>query len=396
MKTLIQNVTDRGGNKLDLLLEGGLVAASGPAGSIAKPQGAEGIDADGYLLLPPLVDAHAHLDKTVLGMDWCVNELGPRLIDRIDNERVSRKKIGLNTRVQAGRLMELAMAQGTLFMRSHVDVDTVNGLSCLEGVLEACAAYRDRFHVELVAFPQSGLISSPGAMELMDQAMALGADLVGGVDPAAIDRDPKGGVDAIFRLAEKYGKGIDLHLHEPGPLGAFTMELIAAHTLASGMQGKVTISHALCLGDADKTMVAGLVEKLAEANIQITTGGQPYVPTVPSVKQLTAAGVNIAGGNDNIRDMWSPFGTADMLERAQFIAMRNGFRRDDELELALDVCTKNGADLMGLEGYGVKPGGRADLVLVKARNAAECVAGHPAERMVIRGGTLIAKNGTLL
>ncbi|NCB63991.1 MAG: hypothetical protein EOM52_10370 [Clostridia bacterium] len=249
--------------------------------------------------------------------------------------------------------------------------------------------------MELVAFPQSGLISSPGAMELMERAMELGADLVGGVDPAAIDRDPKGGVDALFRLAEKYGKGIDLHLHEPGPLGAFTMELIAAHTLASGMQGKVTISHALCLGDADKSMVAALVEKLAEANVQITTGGQPFVPTIPSVTQLTAAGVNIAGGNDNIRDMWSPFGTADMLERAQFIAMRNFYRRDEELELALTVCTENGARLMGIEGYGVKPGTGADFVLVKARNAAECVAAHPAERMVFKGGKRIAKDGKL-
>ncbi|NCB63242.1 MAG: cytosine deaminase, partial [Clostridia bacterium] len=148
MKTLIQNLTDRGGNKLDLLLEGGLIAASLEAGSMHEREGAEVIDAAGYFLLPPLVDAHAHLDKTVLGMDWFKNDIGPRLVDRIDNERVSRKKIGLDARVQAGRLIELAMSQGTLYMRSHVDVDTVNGLSCLEGVMEAREEYRDRFGIE--------------------------------------------------------------------------------------------------------------------------------------------------------------------------------------------------------------------------------------------------------
>lgn len=396
MEKLIQNVTRMDGRQADLLLRDGKVAEEAAAGTLAPvPQG-EVVDGTGYLLLPPLVDAHAHLDKTVLGMDWFRNDLGPLLTDRIDHERESRRAIGLDPFVQAGRLIERSLSMGTMAMRSHVDVDLVNGLEPLEGVLAAREQYRDRFHVEVVAFPQSGLLVRPGTVALMDRALALGADLVGGVDPAAIDRDPKGGVDAIFDLAERHGKGVDIHLHEPGDLGAFTMELIAARTETSGMQGRVTISHALCLGGPNGALVASLVEKLARAGIAVTTGGQAYVPTVPSVKQLVGAGVNVCGGNDNIRDMWSPYGTGDMIERAQFIAMRNAFRRDDELELALEVCTEHGAKLLGLKDYGVAVGGRADFVLARARNTAECVAARPADRLVFQAGEMIARNGAYL
>lgn len=396
MEKLIRHVTAMDGVLIDLLIRDGNIAAMEAAGTLAPQDGMELVDGTGYLLLPALVDAHCHLDKTVLGMDWFRNELGPLLTDRIANERESRTAFGLEPEVQAERLIQLSMAMGTLALRSHVDVDTVNGLSCVEGVLAAREKYRGKMHIELVAFPQSGLLCRPGTMELMEEALRMGVDLVGGVDPAAIDGDPKGGVDAIFDLAQRFGKPIDLHLHEPNDLGAFTMNLIIQRTKALGMQGKVTISHALCLGSSNQAQVAGLVEKLADAGIQITTGGQAYVPTLPSVKQLTAAGVNICGGNDNIRDMWSPYGTGDMIERAQFIAMRNFFRRDDELELALNVCTRNGAKLLGLKNYGLAVGNQADFVLARARNAAECVATRPADRLVFQRGELIAKNGVYL
>lgn len=396
MEKIFSHVTTMEGDLIDLLVRDGKIAAMGAVETLVPAEGAEKVDGTGYLLLPTLVDAHTHLDKTVLGMEWFRNALGPRLIDRVENERESRKPMGLDPERQAERLIRLSMAMGTMAIRSHVDVDTVNGLSCVEGVLAAREKYRDKVKIELVAFPQSGLLIRPGTMELMEEALRMGVDLVGGVDPAAIDRDPKGGVDAIFDLAQRFGKPIDIHLHEPNDLGAFTMELIIQRTKALGMQGKVTISHALCLGSSNKAQVADLVEKLAEAGIQITTGGQAYVPTLPSVKQLLDAGVNICGGNDNIRDMWSPYGTGDMIERAQFIAMRNYFRRDDELELALDVCTKNGAKLLGLEDHGIAVGNCADFVLARARNTAECVATRPADRMVFHKGEMIAKDGIYL
>ena len=396
MRRMIRTVTKLDGTLCDLMLEDGKFSAITEAGKLDQTFEGDILDGAGYLLLPPLVDAHSHLDKTLLGLDWFHNDLGPLLTDRIAYERESRKKIGLNSFTQAERLIDRSISMGTLAMRSHVDVDTVNGLECLEGVLKAREAYRDKFYLEIVAFPQSGLVSRPGTIGLMEEALRLGADLVGGVDPAAVDRDPKGGVEAIFTLAERFDKPVDIHLHEPGELGAFTMELIGERTVAAGMQGRVTISHAFCLGSWNQALVASAIEKLAHAGIQITTGGQAYVPAVPSVKQLLDAGVNVCGGNDNVRDMWSPYGTGDTLERAQFIAMRNRFRRDEDLLLALKICTENGAKLLGLEEYGIAAGHRADFILARAQNGAECVAARPEERLVFCAGELVAENGRIL
>ena len=396
MNKIIHNVTLAGDIRRDLLLRDGRFAAIAEAGKLENSSDAEILDGTGFLLLPPLVDAHAHLDKTMLGMKWFHNNLEALLSERIANERESRKSIGLDSCTQAGKLIERSISMGTLAMRSHVDVDTVNGLSCLEGVLEARERYKEYFFTELVAFPQSGLVSRPGTIELMEEALRMGADLVGGIDPAAVDRDPKGSVQAIFSLAEHFDKGVDIHLHEPGELGAFTMELIADHTIASGLQGRVTISHAFCLGKLEEARANSLLELLAEAGIQVTTGGQAYVPAVPSVKQLLDVGVNVCGGNDNVRDIWSPYGTGDMIERAQLIAMRNGFRRDEDLELALKICTENGAKLLQLEEYGISEGNSADFLLVCAENVAECVAAGPKERQVFKAGVLIAENGNYL
>jgi cytosine deaminase len=143
---------------------------------------------------------------------------------------------------------------GSTHIRSHVDVDTEHGLWGVEGVMRTRDDYRDIVDIELVAFPQSGLLRRPGTLELMDQAMKAGCEIVGGLDPCAIDRDPKGHLDAVFALCQKYGKPLDIHLHEPGEMGAFSFDLIVERTRALGMKGKVTVSHAFCLGTPDPAL----------------------------------------------------------------------------------------------------------------------------------------------
>lgn len=395
MSLLIQNVTHSENLKeIDILLSEGIIRNIAPAGTLTPPSGTEILNGTGCLLLPSLVDAHCHLDKTVYGMDWFVNDLGPRITDRIEYERTARKKLGLEPYRQACRFIELAISHGVLHMRSHVDIDDYNKLDGLRGVLAAKEKYKDFIDIETVAFPQSGLLVRPGTLKWMEEAMASGADLVGGLDPAAIDRDPKGSVDAIFSLAEKYDKPIDIHLHEPGELGAFTMELIAARTKAAGMEGRVSVSHAFCLGSPNTSLVSGLLEKLADAEITIITAAQPAMQA-PPVKTLIQAGITVCGGNDNMRDMWSPYGTGDMIERAQFIAMKNGFRTDADLSLAFELCSRAGAELMNLKNYGICQGNQADMLLVRAHNLPECIVTCPKDRIVIRKGQIIAKNGQL-
>jgi cytosine deaminase len=391
--TQITNVRLPDGTRSALAISEGRIAAIGAAAMTIPAD--ETIDGGDALLLPGLVEAHAHLDKTLLGMKWYRNDVGPRLIDKIDNERLQRRRLGIDPARQSARQVVLALSKGSTHIRTHVDIDTEIGLSGIEGVLATRARYRDVMDMQLVAFPQSGMLVRPGTLELMDEAMRMGCDVVGGLDPCAIDRDPRAHVDAIFALAQKHGTGVDIHLHEPGELGAFSMELVIERTKALGLQGRVVISHAFCLGMDAAAYVARLVEQLAEARVAIMSHGAPYRP-VPSVRQLYAAGVTMCCGSDGIRDTWGPYGNADMLERAMIVGLRNNLRRDDELELAFDMITTGGARAMELEGYGLKPGDWADLVLLDAETIADAVVSRPPRRLVLKRGRVVARDGTAL
>ena len=347
------------------------------------------LDAANRIALPGLIEAHTHLDKTLWGMGWYRNEVGPRLIDKIENERAERQRLGIDPRRQSERQARLTSGHGTTAIRSHVDVDTEVGLAGIAGVLATRAALADMLEIQLVAFPQSGMLIRPGTVELMDQALAMGADAVGGLDPCAIDRDPKGHLDTVFALATKHGKDVDIHLHEPGEMGAFSMELIAERTMALGMQGRVIVSHAFCLGMPDNAVVAPLIDLIARAGIAIMTTAPASRP-VPSVQRLRASGITVCAGNDGIRDTWGPYGNGDMLERAMLLGLRNNFRRDDELDIALETITTGAATALRLDDYGLEPGCHADLVLVEAETVAHAIAARPGNRTIIRRGKILA------
>jgi cytosine/adenosine deaminase-related metal-dependent hydrolase len=383
---LVRNVRAFGGDAADILILAGRIAR-GPA-----PAGIPVLDGAGRIALPGLVEAHTHLDKSLLGLPWYHNEVGPRLIDKIENERKVRRELPIDPRRQSERQALVSVSHGSTFIRSHVDVDTECGVSGIEGVMATRETLTGIVDIDLVAFPQSGLLVRPGTVELLEQALRLGAGTVGGLDPCAIDRDPKGHLDTVFGLANKHGRGVDIHLHEPGEMGAFSMELIIERTIALGMQGKVIVSHAFCLGMPDAAGVDTLIAALAEARIAIMTTASASRP-VPPLKRLVEAGVVVCAGSDGIRDTWGPYGNADMLERAMFVGQRYNLRRDDELALALDVVTAGGARALGLEDYGLTAGCGGDLVLVEAETVAEVVAQRPGRRTVVKRGRVVAREG---
>ena len=389
---LIKNGRPLGGTAADILIEDGRITAIGPG--LAAP-GATVEDAGGALVLPGLVEAHTHLDKSLWGMGWRPNDSGPRLIDKIDNERHLKRALNIDPARQSARQVVLSVSHGSTHIRSHVDVDTDHGLWGIEGVMKTRADYADIVDIDIVAFPQSGLLRRPGTLDLMDSAMKAGADVVGGLDPCAIDRDPKGHCDAIFALAEQYGKPLDIHLHEPGEMGAFSMDLIFERTRALGMQGQVVISHAFCLGSPDRALVDPLIDQLAELDIGIMTTGPASRPA-PPVQALLARGIRVCSGSDGIRDTWGPYGNADMLERVMLVGLRNNFRRDDEVELAFHVCTRGGADIMRLTDYGLAVGARADLVVVEGETITHAAVARPPRRLVVKHGKVVARNGHCL
>lgn len=388
---LITDVRPMGGPTTNLLVRDGRIAG---LGNVAAGADTPRLAGEGRIALPGLVESHTHLDKSLLGLTWYRNEVGPRLMDKIENERQVRRTLPIDPRQQSERQARLAASHGVTHIRSHVDVDTDCGVAGIEGVMATRAALTDIIGIDVVAFPQSGLLIRPGTLALLEDALRLGAETVGGLDPCAIDRDPKGHLDAVFGLAERFGRGVDIHLHEPGEMGAFSMELIIERTRALGMRGRVMISHAFCLGMPDPSVVEPLIAALAETGIAICTTGSPSRP-VPAVKRLMQAGVVICAGSDGVRDTWQPYGNGDMLERAMFIGLRNNFRRDDELEMALATCTTEGARALGLQDYGLSAGNFADLVLVVAETVAEAVGQRPGDRLVVRRGRVLTHDGRI-
>ncbi len=386
---LLRNVRPMGGELRDLLIRGGRIR------EITSNLQAEDVpieDGAGAIVLPGLVEGHNHLDKTLLGMGWKPHQAGPSLEDRINGERALREVYGIDPALQSERLLHQSVAFGTTHMRSHVDVDTQIGLRHVEGVLQTREACRDLVDLQLVAFPQSGLMLRNGTVDLLDAALRAGCDVVGGIDPCSMDRDPKGHLDAVFGLAEKHGKPVDIHLHEAGEMGAFSMELIIERTLALGMQGRVVISHAFCLGMADRARVAGLVKRLADAQIHIATAAIVSRPN-PDARELSEAGVTLFCGNDGVRDTWTPFGNGDMLERAKMLALLNNFRTDADLQSALYACSTAGAEALGFEGYGLDVGCFGDLVLIDAETVGHAVVEHMPRKLVVKRGTVVARNG---
>ena len=382
-----------GGAPFDLRVEDGVIAEI--ATNIAADPEAAIEDGNGQLLVPGFVDAHTHLDKTFWGLPWRPHRAGPLTADKIENERRSRRERDDSPEDQAIKLMRQAISKGTTHMRSHVDIDTEIGLANLEGVMAARDRMQDHMTLQLVAFPQSGMLVRPGTTELMEAAVKAGADLVGGIDPSVIERDPAGHIDGIFAVADRHGVGIDIHLHEPGALGGFAIELIADRTRALGLQGKVTVSHAFCLGMVDQPYFEELVGRLVDNGISIMTHAPGHVD-FPPIKPLREAGVSLCSGSDTIRDSWTPYGNADMLERAMLLGYRSNYRLDSDLETALDMTTFGGAAVIGAKGYGLEVGCRADFVVVPGETLAEAVVSRPPRTLVVKGGVVVARDGICL
>ncbi len=391
----ITNLISGDGQLVDLLIEGGRIASMGPAPQSESPA-SETINGGGRLVMPALVDAHAHMDKSLLGRDWFLNEVGPTLQEMVDTERRYRVEQNIDFREQTGRVGRRMIASGTTHTRSFVDIDTDIGLSAFEGLVQTREDLKAGLSIQIVAFPQSGMLIRPGTVELMEAALQNGADVVGGLDPSSMDRDPKGHLDTIFALAERHGKDIDIHLHEPGELGAFSIELIAERTRVLGFQGRVVISHAFNLGGVSEAYLEQLIELLLTNDIAIMSHGPSGGRPAPPVKRLHEAGVRLCAGNDGIRDTWGPLNMPDILLRAFLIAYRNNFRRDEDIRIALDMCTYGGANVIGLQEYGMSAGDAADLIVVDAQNPIEALIERPARWLVVNAGQIVARDGGCL
>ena len=285
-------------------------------------------------------------------------------------------------------------------------MDTDARLERLEGVLAAREAHAAHCDLQIVAFPQSGIVRDRGTAELLHAAILAGADLIGGIDPCGLDRDPVEHLDIVFGLADRHRVGVDIHLHESGELGAFTFELIGERTEALGMHGMVTISHGFALSSVDPARQGALIDMLARNDIALATVAPGTTEPLP-IAALRAAGVRVGLGQDGIRDFWSPYGNGDMLERAWQLAFRSGVRLDNLVEACVDVASRGGRSVVHggpwptqsvLEDarFGLAIGAPADLLVVRADTVTAAVMDHPPRTLVVREGRVVARDGELV
>ena len=367
----LTNARIQGGSNVDIFVDGTRIVAVEPHAGAAGD-----IDLGGGLILPGLIDGHVHLDKTLLGLPWRAHDAGGTVRDRIENERRVRPLLAKSVQERGGALVRQMSAHGTVALRTHADIDDTIGLANLHAVLEIAARFRDVVDMQVVAFPQSGVVSRPGVADLLDAALREGAGFVGGVDPESLDGDAAGQLDVVFGLAARHGAGIDIHLHDQGARGNAQLRDVAARTQAAGMSGRVTVSHAFSLGTPDAADFAATADALAAAGVAILTSAPGAAP-MPPVLALRGRGVTVFAGSDNIRDLWSPFGNGDMLERAWFVAQRQGFRTDADIATAVSLCSGEAAKAMGIEPRALTPGAPADFMVLRAETSGRSRRGAP-------------------
>lgn len=396
-RTLLANVRPWGADPADVVIDGGqIVDVCALAGSGAA--GFEGTVVDGRrrILLPSFSDVHVHIDSSRIGLPFRPHTGRPgvwnMMLNDRENWRGAEESIAWRTTETLGRMI----AHGATTVRTYAQVDVDCGLEKLDGVLAAREAHADRADVSIMAFPQAGLLREDGSIDLIARALESGADVVGGIDPCALDRDPVRHLDAVFGLAERFDAPIDIHLHEPAQLAKFSTELILERVKTLDLRGRVTISHGYGLGQLPEHELRGLLEEFREWDVAMAT----VAPTSALPTLLLAEyGIRLGLGQDGQRDYWSPYGNCDMLDRAWQLAFTNGFRQDAHIEHAVAIATMGGRSVAGaspaLEGIddrpGLEVGDPADLVLVSGDTVTAAVMDRSPDRTVLYRGAVVAE-----
>ena len=401
MDLVIRNASlPDGRRQVDIAIEHGRIAALGERLAL---RGAREIDAGGDLVTPPFVDAHFHMDATLSYGLPRVNQSGTLLegIALWGELKPSLQQEALVER--AMQYCDWAVARGLLAIRSHVDIcdDRLLAVEALLEVRRRVAPYLD---LQLVAFPQDGLLRSPTAFANLRRAIDMGVDVVGGIPH--FERTMAEGAESVRLLCEfaaERGLRVDMHCDESDDPLSRHIETLAFETQRLGLQGRVAGSHLTSMHSMDNYYVSKLLPLIREAGvaaianplINITLQGRhdtyPKRRGMTRVPELMAAGVDVAFGHDCVMDPWYSLGSGDMLEVAHMglhVAQMTGQEAMHQCFLAV---TSTPARIMGLEGYGLEPGCHADLVLLDAASSVEAIRLRAARRVVVRRGVVVSE-----
>lgn len=362
------------------------------------------IDAEERVAIPGLLEPHLHLDKALLERRM-PNRSGT-LPEAIRITGILKKnQIREDVLDRSRQVLDMALRKGTLWLRCHPDVDPIQGLIGVETLVELRAEYRSLLDLQIVVFPQEGILKAPGTVELMEEALRMGSDYVGACPYNERDwDDTKAHIDMVFSLAQRFDKPIDMHADFADDISDqrfAAAAYIAEKTIAAGYQGRVSLGHATSLAALDPPEAERVIDLLRRANIHIVAlpatdlylGGrsEPHNPrrSLAPVRALRAAGVNVTYSSNNIQNAFTPFGAADPLQMGLFLAHIAQMGSPEDQAEVLRMGTYGAAEAMGISAqYGIEVGKQADLVILDTRRVADALLESPPRSWVIKRGRI--------
>lgn len=363
------------------------------------------LDAAGNLVTPTYVNGHIHLDKCFLQEKMRPNKdytFGECL------ELTWEHKARYTTEdilERAGRAIQEGIMNGTTVFRAFADVDGVGRLRGLEGLLALREQWRDTVRIEVVAFPQEGIIRDPGTSELMEEAMHLGADVVGGLPWfEMLDEEARSHIDFCFELAKRYDKDIHMLVDDTDNPLSRSLEYLAVKTIRESYHGRVSASHCGALAAYNEVHAHKVMDLLKQANVSISSNPhislvvqgrydqEPIRRGITRVRQLWQHGVNLFSSQDDVADPFYPFGRNDQQEVVAYLCHTAHMTAPSEIDAAFDFVTYNAARALRLQDYGLEPGSKADLNILTAPTVREVLRRQQPPRWVIRDGKVLARN----
>jgi cytosine/creatinine deaminase len=384
----------QGDRLADIGIAGGRIAAI--AEHIADEAAAE-IDAHGNLVTESFVNPHLHLCKV-----WTLPMMEEEALKAYQGEAMGKAMAGIELAAKikekyaaswitanARRAVALAALYGNLHIRAFADVDSKAGLEGVKALMAIREEFRGVVDVQVVAFAQDGLIREPGALDLMQQAMTLGCDVVGGIPWIELtDKDAAAHVTACFDLATTFNKDVSMLLDDAGDPGLWTLEMMAVETIQRGWTGRALAHHCRAMSLYPMPYLQRLARLLRSARISVVT--DPHTgPLHAQVKALLEENVPVCLGQDDISDAYYPFGRNNMLEVAFLASHLLWMMTRQEIEILYDMITVRAAAALNLHDFGLSPGAVANLVVLNAPNLVDALRFHEAPAHVISHGHLV-------
>lgn len=353
------------------------------------------IDGYGRVVIPGLVESHIHLDKALIA-DRLPNKSGTLQEALKVTAELKSTFTREDVRERAEQALQMIIKRGTTHIRTHAEFDPVGGFHGFEVIMELKEKYKDFVDMQVVAFPQEGIIKAPGTEELMYRAMDMGADVVGGIPYN--DSDPKEHLDIVFEIAKKYDKDIDLHQDFKDDAEGQTIEMVAQRAIDEGYVGRVSVGHLTSLGAVPDEKLKPIIELMAKADINVMSlpmtdlhlGGRHdeynVRRAVTPIRKLRDGGVNVVLATNNIRNPFTPYGNGDLMQVAMLAIPVAHLGGADDLHTVLPMITSKPARALKLDDYGIEEGKPATLVLLDTTDYQNAVIDIPDRLFVIKKG----------